>query len=783
MTSMNFGDITRYILNNLNGDLSQLDTTGNNGGGADGKVSLSEFKNYFIEELGDSYNENKDIIKKYFNNLNTNTKTGSKLDSKEIQAAERIFEIYAEIDDILEGDLEAPNGLSATLAESWENSVLDDIYTVIDRNISKLKNGTVSLDDLLTEEFLTSAKNKHAVLCYQTQIADELKKEMLSEYPNYKPADDAEIDKIIKLYMKNMSEVITYDQIENDLTALIEDYYNLAVGPTDEDGETDLDRIGYRSSGLNDLQVEVAKAELKTILEEIYSDVEPEILDKTLDKYIQMLIKNASDFTTLMNRNNEDELDLGPLDALISAELWRDFDIDTTEDSIYSKVLAKVDNNTELADTIANDERYVKEYNDAIEEGIKKIESGEIKTQEEFEQFILNKIMQNLTIFISQGDTNELSIAELGDLYDKSYNAANAVEDSEESLKLHRQAAITYCDALAAKGDAYKEAIEDVFGSSNYKSVINKTLPTKLNTLIEKLKTAVAGIVIINNNDGANLETDTSKNANWTGLMDSYTVAVGQTLDTFEVSATYDTNTPVDNYVVDVQGSAKATIDALGNISITGASAVGVTTVTVYAVVANKKIGSPKTFTIKTNLAENISKPGDKTIASDSILTSKTGALRTSYVTDSLNTTDAKNLLESFVDLMADDLITSKKYTSSKVNAAAEATKSYFTSLIDALTDKSGCGYQDHTYEVSFNYKNAHGQDVIGELAKYRHIQDDTEAAANDYGATETQWEDQSGIAILENVEAWIFAKNKFAIHIDKQKVVQKFIEFFNTLL
>ena len=68
MTSMHFGDITRHILKNLGGNLSQLDgyTLGGGTGSKDDVVSLAEFSNYFKDELGADYNANKDIIVKFF---------------------------------------------------------------------------------------------------------------------------------------------------------------------------------------------------------------------------------------------------------------------------------------------------------------------------------------------------------------------------------------------------------------------------------------------------------------------------------------------------------------------------------------------------------------------------------------------------------------------------------------------------------------------------------------------------------------------------------------------
>ena len=136
--------------------------------------------------------------------------------------------------------------------------------------------------------------------------------------------------------------------------------------------------------------------------------------------------------------------------------------------------------------------------------------------------------------------------------------------------------------------------------------------------------------------------------------------------------------------------------------------------------------------------------------------------------------------LVSFVETFAGELIATNKYTASKVNDAATATKSYFEALINALTDKSGGGYTDLTFDSnSFTYVNAKGESVT-ETAKYRHIQDDTENGAKEYGKEETKWTEQSGVAILENVD---WGSNDFAIYLDKQKVAQKFIEFFNTLL
>ena len=61
--------ITKLIITRLDGDIRNLDgyKAGGDFGKEDGIISSSEFKNFFKDELGSQYTENKDIFNKFFN--------------------------------------------------------------------------------------------------------------------------------------------------------------------------------------------------------------------------------------------------------------------------------------------------------------------------------------------------------------------------------------------------------------------------------------------------------------------------------------------------------------------------------------------------------------------------------------------------------------------------------------------------------------------------------------------------------------------------------------------
>lgn len=814
MTSMNFGDITKHILNNLGGDIKKLDgyTAGGGTGTTDGVVSLAEFSNYFKDELGSDFNANKDIITKFFNQLNTNKVSANRLDEKELENADKTFQIYNAVETKIEEldlDANAPSGLSGALTESWKKSVEDEIFALIDKNMklaTKNEDGSYNVDSILTPAVLNSIQNKQAVLCYQTELESSLKDEMLSDYPDYKPADDKEIDKIINLYIKsesnNWTESTNFDGIKEDLEALIREYINLALDPNakpevGEDGkpvQTGLQQLGYTPSGLNDLQVEVAKKELKeSLLEHYDSQADQKVINKVLDKFIQTQVEKAGDFATFMqqieNIGEEGGLDLTTLELLFEAENWRDFSIYTdgtnktdeentkTETTIYAKVKAKV--GEDLAKVIAENERYIKEYGKAIDEAVKKIEAGEITTQAEFEEFVLEKIMQNLSKFLDGVGSNDMDVTELGALYDQLSASADAMADDDASLKLHREAALTYCDAIAKKGEAFKKEIEKVFGTTDYKSEINKALPSKIKELIAELKEAVKDIKVVENNNADSIkETDTAKTATWSGLESEYTVAVGQSIPMFKASATYgDNKTAVDTYAIDVDGTADVKIDALGNITVTGSKEPGVTKVTIYAIVDGKKIGGEKTFTIKSEPAEMIK---EDDISNDATLNGISGAVYGGWSGKGKLGAALAGGIAAVTDFI-NGLTPSGEYNSEKISATKKTTISYFTALINALYDDS-TNYKDYTKSASFKYTDANGKEQSAS-ANFRLIQDDTRNGATGYANSETQWGDQSGVALKSAIYAGKGnANDLFEVQIDKRKIVQKFMEFYKSI-
>ena len=60
--------------------------------------------------------------------------------------------------------------------------------------------------------------------------------------------------------------------------------------------------------------------------------------------------------------------------------------------------------------------------------------------------------------------------------------------DTDAALIAHRDAAIKYCDALAARSSKFKEIVVNTFGSENYENEINKLYPTEIRNKINELK-------------------------------------------------------------------------------------------------------------------------------------------------------------------------------------------------------------------------------------------------------------------------------------------------------
>ena len=160
----------------------------------------------------------------------------------------------------------------------------------------------------------------------------------------------------------------------------------------------------------------------------------------------------------------------------------------------------------ELGSTIAEiltEGVYFDAYEEIINQAIEKANDGAFDVNGEFNSqalidWAVGEIEENLTTILNQsGSAEDLTSAELYELYTKSAEAADSMKttDSDKALAMHKEAAIAYCDGIAAKGENHKALLEEVFGSSNYTSAINSCKkPSDIQEYIESINAQAGNI-------------------------------------------------------------------------------------------------------------------------------------------------------------------------------------------------------------------------------------------------------------------------------------------------
>lgn len=775
----------RFLANFQQGEQTWADVADSEYGNDNGTVIKSEFRAFMQgewtkwngEEGGTLSNS---LINNFWKKLDTNTKGAelNKLNQAEMDKANAKIEAYVELNDFVKENVTRPVDLKTTGAR-WESDVADDLAAVVEKWIQGEQKD--DLNELLTAA-LPAILNKNTAEYSVVEYQETLKKDLLKDYPEYNVALDDTLNKIIEDYLGKIdvsenAEAMDASTIYSDIKGIMDAYLHTAgIG---EGSDVNLADYGYEqdaNAGLNDIQKSVAKQNITNNMKAIESETDykdnKELYDTAINNYITAVLEEAEfeDFETIKNYgvNEFKDSDEGKkLTNRITVE--KDYK-NLNEQSAFYSVL-KAEFGESLAKTIAQDGRYITAYQDILNDVLTKIEEGSFVDANggldnaAIQEHIVNEIAKNLESFFPNG-LGDMSLTELKDLYAQRSMAADSETDNAKSLEQHRNAALDYCEALVKMHKTYENEVIKVFGN-DWKSAIEKMYPSEIKDKIATLEKNIDAIP-----EPTVLDTNTT--VAWAGV-ESFEMTTGTTNNENTYTATIaDVDAADVKYVAElVSGNGSVDISDLGKLSVTAGGSEGYIKINVYAEVDGQRVGSAKEVTVKVNETP----APEASIYDSATLSGVSGTMQTTFKKSDLNSSknDAITSVKDLVNGFKSGLI-SEGMDESKVTKAINATVSYYKALINALTDKTGSGRKDHDYTVDFEYTDANGQTVKASDG-YRHIQDtstdDAIKHANDYTS-------DSGVAIMEHVRTW--KKNEWAVSVQKRSVVEKFIEFYNSI-
>ncbi len=571
----------------------------------DGTIIKSEFRAFMEENFewdGETTEDGKnDLINQFWQNIDTNRnaskisgtkfKNANALDKNEVTNMENRIEMY-EILNEYTSTLTAPSIISSS--SEWKKSVSEGLAALVEAYIKEGKPAEELLAYL--EESAPTIMNKATADYCATEYLSATMSDVVNEY-GYAYASDNTLQSMIDNYIKTLAGDEDAESIKTTVTSII-DAYMATAGLADE-SPIDLSEYGYtvtENSALNDLQKCIVQKKLEDNLEAIKDEEKyeefSEIYDSAVNEFISNTLANAkfSDFETVQEYGIED------FKATKSYQ-----DIETTievkdvlqGDELHNIISTNISES--FADKIQKDGRYFDAYDELEAEAIKKAKAGDFDVDGAFNStelinWFAAELEDKMVEFYPNG-LGDMPLTELNIVYDKLAESALKETDDDKSLSQSREAAISYCEALIAKGDKLSEAVTNIFGA-DYKSQINSLYPSEIAEKISDLKEKALEI--------GDISTFTIEN--WGEIPTDVSIAQNDVKN-------YQLNTSVQNgdnsissdritYKVSVSGNATASIDN-NTLTITGGSNNGYTTVTVSLLVDGVELGE-QTIKVKT---------------------------------------------------------------------------------------------------------------------------------------------------------------------------------------
>lgn len=714
---------------------------------SDGTIIKSEFSSFMEENYdwnGETTDAGKnDLINSFWKAIDTNQggkisgtryKNKNALDSKEINAMQDRIAVYEKLNEYV-ADIQAPNEISDKAG--WKKSISASLANTTE---TLIKQGVTA--DTLAEELdkiIENVKNKTTADYCANEYLNTSMKDVVKQY-GYAYADDATLKGIIDNFVNNLPEDSDSASIKQTVEEIIDAYMATATGDGSEDISI-LGKYGYtpgNNTAMNDLQKSIVKTKLTETLADLKNEADYKnnsaLYDTAINEYIDSILndKTYGDYT-----NNTIEYSLQAFkDSETGKTLTKTIEVKNLFNSDEFKASLTDKLSSSFADRISGLMKgEISAYDDIQAQALEKAKNGDFDTNGTLDtqkaiDWIVEQMTQRLTEFYPNG-LNDMSLTDLGTMYDKLVESAKANEDAA-SIKT---AALSYCNAVAKKSTKLAEAVKDIFGSS-YSTEINKLTTPEIEAKMTDLKAKVEEIG----------DPSTFTVSNWQGVADEVTM-LSDASKSYQISCTIKNGTnDIDpsriGYKAIVNGSAgTASIDSEGKLTVTGKSSSGYITVKIYATVDDTQIGEPKTIKVKVttgkldwSIMNNTKVSGEITIdgnvnnqANQSIdlakLYSSNGCIRLASWNGNWNTVqnNAKSTLASLLNTIKSACASYGNADTSALQKAYDKTLDLYTKLVTGANGKAGkksgatktMQYDGENYSYYSNYwyreSTAHG--------------------------------------------------------------------------
>lgn len=540
----------------------------------DGTIIKSEFSTFMennYEWDGETTDAGKnDLINSFWKAIDTNQggkisgtrfKNKNALDSKEINAMQDRIAIYESLNTYV-ADIQVPNEISDKAG--WKKSISASLANTTE---TLIKQGVTA--DTLAEELdkiIENVKNKTTADYCANEYLNTSMKDVVKQY-GYAYADDATLKGIIDNFVNNLPEDSDSASIKQTVEEIVDAYMATATGDGSEDISI-LEQYGYTPSNntaMNDLQKSIVKTKLTEALADLKNEADYKnnsaLYDTAINEYIEAMLKDKTygDFT-----NNAIEYSLQAFkDSETGKALTKTIEVKNLFGSDEFKNALTNKLSSSFADRISGLMKgEISAYDDIQTQALEKAKNGDFDTNGTLDtqkaiDWIVEQMTQRLTEFYPNG-LNDMSLTDLGTMYDKLVESAKANEDAA-SVKT---AALSYCNAVAKKSTLLSQAVKDIFGNS-YATEINKLTTPEIEAKMTDLKAKVEEIGDIST------MTEAEKNALVAGLKDSYSFGQNDVDNKVQLpnSATCNGNTVTSDRIT-YSGTGCVSVDETGNVTI-----------------------------------------------------------------------------------------------------------------------------------------------------------------------------------------------------------------------
>ena len=700
----------------------------------DGTVIKSEFCSFMennYEWDGETTEAGKnDLINSFWKTIDTNQsgklsgtryKNKNALDSKEINAMEDRIAIYESLNTYV-ADIQAPNEISDKAG--WKKSISASLANTTE---TLIKQGVTA--DTLAEELdkiIENVKNKTTADYCANEYLNTSMKDVVKQY-GYAYADDATLKGIIDNFVNNLPEDSDSASIKQTVEEIINAYMATATGDGSEDISI-LEQYGYAPSNntaMNDLQKSIVKTKLTEALADLKNEADYEnnsaLYDTAINEYIEAMLndKTYSDYT-----NNAIEYSLQAFkDSETGKALEKTLKVKNLFNSDEFKTALTNKLSSSFADRISGLMKgEISAYDDIQTQALEKAKNGDFDTNGTLDtqkviDWVVEQMTQRLTEFYPNG-LNDMSLTDLGVMYDKLVESAKANEDAA-SVKT---AALSYCNAVAKKSTLLSQAVKDIFGNS-YATEINKLTTPEIEAKMTDLKAKVDEI-----GDPAtcvlkSLTTTASESLSLQpGTSSTYSISANITSESGAAISpdriSYTTN------------SSYATVEN-GILTIKTPPSDATFEVKIYATVDGKKVGEPKTIKVTCKQKDYSNLSAEKNVLVNGeyisdVISKHTQTMKISEFHrnggNSLNDSKsaAKESIKNFITTLVTDL-TNAGYNATKLQYAATTLINYYNSAIDAITDQEYGDKDQGSHNMNFSYVDGNGQTHTETSSYYQH--------------------------------------------------------------